>query len=247
MNSGPETPQPAESTSTVELLAWFEVNKSRLVAAIGIFLALALVLYIWNYAAQQKELRSNDALLALNVAFNAPTNRPPASSSELVKVATDYAGTKAAERAALLAASALFSEGKFAEAQSAFDKFQTDYPGGLLAPSAALGAAAALESQGKAAEALAAYQAITTRFPTSSVITQAKLALGRLHEQKQQLAEAYKLYDEIAKPGTYSTWTDQAAQRKELLLRKHPELGKTNAPPAAKLPPPAGAPPSTTK
>ncbi len=247
MNSGPETAQPVESTSMVEILAWFEVNKTRLVAGAGALLVLALVVYAWNYARDQRELRSNDALLALNVSFNAPTNLPPAASGDLLKVAREFPGTKAAERATFLAASAMFTEGKFAEAQAQFEKFQTDFQGSRLCPSAAIGAAVALESQGKTAEALTAYQTFPTRYPGSSVLTQAKFALARLNEEKKQFSEAYKLYEEVAKPGTFSTWADQAAQRKEQLLMKHPELGKTNAPPAIKPPPPAGAPQSTTK
>lgn len=253
MNSGPEMTQAVESTTMVEVLAWLEVNKKRLAIGAGILLALALVAYVWNYARDQRELRSNDALLALNVSFNAPTNLPPATSGDLLKVAREFQGTKAAERASFLAASALFAEGKFAEAQSQFEKFQTEVPGSRFNPSAAIGAAVAVESQGRTAEALTAYQSIATRYPNSSVLTQAKFAMARLHEEKKQLAEAYKLYEEVAKPGTFSTWADQAAQRKEQLSLKHPELGKTNAPPAIKppplveTPPPAGAPPSIKK
>ena len=231
----------------VEILAWFEVNKNRLLACAGIMLALAFVGYAWNYARNQRELRSNEALLALNVSFNAPTNLPPASSADLLKVANDFPGTKAAERASFLAASALFTEGKFAEAQAKFEKFQTDFPGSRLNASSAIGTAVALESQGKTAEALTAYQNFSARYPASGVLTQAKFALARLTEQKNQFAEAYKLYEEIGKAGPFSTWVEQAAQRKDHLLMKHPELAKTNAPLAIKLPPPAGAPPSATK
>ena len=231
----------------VEVLAWFEVNKKRLLTAAGILLAIAFVAYAWSYLQSQRELRSNDALLALNVSFNGPTNIPPAASGDLLKVAREFSGTKAAERASFLAASAMFSEGKYAEAQGQFEKFQADFPSSRLSPSAAIGAAVALESQGKTAEALTAYQTFPTRFPGSGVLTQAKFAQARLNEEKKQIAEAYKLYEEVAKSGSFSTWVEQAMQRKEQLSIKHPDLAKTNAPSVVKPALPAGAPTPAAK
>ena len=243
MNPGPEAQPQQESTLTVEFLAWFEVNKKRLATAGAALLGVAFVAYVWNYLAEQKEIKANDALLAMNVSLNGQTNIPPAKSTDLLKVASDFSGTKTADRAAFLAANALFAEGKFAEAQSQFDKFQSEHLGNPLAGPAAIGAAAALEAQGKVNEALAAYTAISSRYPNSSVVTQARFAAARLNEAKGQHAEAYKLYEDLSKATSFSVWVAEASQQKETLARKFPDLAKpkavitTNAPVL-----PAGAP-----
>ncbi len=248
MNPGPEASHQQESTSFVELLAWLEVNKKRLITVGAAGLGVAFVVYVYNYIADQKEARANEALLALNVSVTSQTNIPPAKSTDLLKVASDFAGTKTAERAAFLAATALYSEGKFAEAQAQFDSFQSRYAGSTLAASAAIGSAVALESQGKYNEALAAYQAIATRYPSSSVLNQSKFAVARLNEAKNNHPEAYRIYEELSKSTAYSAWVAEASQQKEQLAQRFPDLAKPKAPVVVSTnPPPAGAPPAPAK
>ena len=45
-----------------------------------------------------------------------------------MKIAVDYAGTSAGQRALLEGATALFTTGKYADAQTGFQKFLDAYP-----------------------------------------------------------------------------------------------------------------------
>lgn len=136
----------------------------------------------------------------------------------------------------LLAAEALFTEGKFTEATSQFERFTKEYPSSPLCAGAALGIAACLEAQNKPAEALTAYQAVTTRYAESPVTAQARLAVGRLHELAKHPDQALRIYDELSKPTSTSAWAGEARQRREALLKAHPELVPTNAVPALPTP-----------
>ena len=88
-------------------------------------------------------------------------NTIPVSASEFANVANQYRGTGAAERAGLLGAGALFTEGKYTEAQTEFNKFLSGYPDSSWAGEAAYGVAASLEALNKRDEALTAYQNVT--------------------------------------------------------------------------------------
>ena len=248
MNQGTEaSPQP-ESSAVIDILAWFEVNKKRLIYVGAAFLAIAFVAYSWKHVQDRKEAKANEALLSLNVSLTGQTNIPPAKSADLLKVASDFAGTKTAERASFLAATALHTEGKYAEAQAAFDRFQSEYPGSMLIANAAIGSAIALESQGKSNEALTAYAGVYARFPNSGVVSQAKYAAARLQDAKNSYAEAFKLVDELTKMTNYSGWLSDAEKLREALVSKHPELIKPKESAVVSTnPPPAGAPPVASK
>lgn len=207
-----------------------------------------------RYMREQKEVEASGELLALRATLVPSTNTPPVPSSAFVQVAQEFSGTAAAERARLLAASTLFSEGKYGEAETAFKGFQNDFPNSEWRATAAYGIATAQEAQNKP-EAVASYQSVATSFAKSAVADDAKLALARIHEQKNQPADALRIYNEMlaTRPGAQEAEAPNrtATARKEALLRAHPELNvNTNtAPanlsaPAANLPTP-GAPNET--
>jgi tetratricopeptide (TPR) repeat protein len=181
-------------------------------------------------------LAASDALLKLKTPLNAPENTTPPPASAYLKIAQEYSGTAAADRAGLLAAGALFSENKFTEAQAQFNKFIRDRPQSPFAPIAAYGVAACLEALGKQDEALASYQNLSVRYPNSSVLDDAKLSIARLYEAKKMPELALRAYDELMKSaaaGGMANAVSEAMARREDLVAKHPELAKTNAVPAA--------------
>ena len=222
----------------IEAMTWLEVNKKRLAVAAVAILVLGFAIYVWNHMQEQKEVAASSALLQLRPTGNSPTNMIPVPSGDFLKVSTEHQGTAAAERAKLLAASALFGEGKYSEAYTQFDNFIRDYPASPWAAEAAIGTAASLESQGKNDEALTAYQRVVTSYGSSSVANQARMAQARIHEAKNQPEMALKQYDDITKQAGSAGMTmagQEAFMKRQELLRKFPHLvpPPTNAPAAS--------------
>lgn len=225
---------PIEGQGMIEAMAWLEVNKKRLAVAAVVLLVAGFSIYVVRHMARQKEIDASAALIKLRVPMNAPTNQPPISSAEYLKVATTHAGTAAAERAQLLAAGTLFTEGKYAEAQTQFDAFLREHPASAWASEAAYGSAATLESLNKQDEALTAYQRVATTYSAQPVATQARMSIARIYEAKGNAAEALKIYEDLAKPsaGGMSMTSQQALMSRERILKKNPGLARpaTNSP-----------------
>ncbi len=225
----------SEATPTVtayEVLAWLETNKKQLIIAFAAAVVVGFAIGIYRYTVDQKELAASDALLKLKSTIGGDEAAASTDPSAFLKVAEQYSGTSAADRAVLLAAGAMFANGKYAEAQAEFSKFLRDQPQSPFAATAGYGVAAAVEAQGKRDEALTAYQNLAVRYPNSSVVEEAKLAVARIYEAKNQPELALRQYDELTKVGGLGVPNNDAASRREALLLKHPELAKTNAPAA---------------
>ncbi|HEX7859702.1 MAG TPA: tetratricopeptide repeat protein [Verrucomicrobiae bacterium] len=235
-----EQPQPTEvkgpqrEKDVYDLIAWLENNKKTVISVALLLVAVGFAIATMRYLRDQKEVRASGDLLALKAALTVPTNTAPVQANALAKVAQEHSGTAAAERARFLAATALFTEGKFAEAETAFKNFLGEFANSEWRAAAAYGVATAQEAQNKP-EAQASYQQVTTAYAKSSVADDAKLALARMHEAKNQPADALRIYNELTapKPGAQpgEPPNQVATERKEALLRKHPELN-TNAPAA---------------
>ena len=230
-----ETPRAKRESDIYDLLAWVETNRMKVLGGFIVLTLIGFGIATARYMREQKEVQASGELLALRATLMPNTNTAPVQASALTKVAQEFSGTAAAERARLLAATTLFSEGKYAEAEAAFKAFQNDFQNSAWRPTAAYGIATAQEAQNKP-EAVASYQSVATSFPKSAVADDAKLALARIHEQKNQPADALRLYNELltpragAQPGEPPNRT--ASERKEALLRAHPELNtNTNAAP----------------
>jgi tetratricopeptide (TPR) repeat protein len=212
-----EPQQPPRETDVYDLLAWFELNKGKVAAVALLLVALGFGIAIVRYT---KQLRPTVVT---------PTNQTPPQASAFLRVAEDFSGTRAAERAKLFAATTLFSEGKYAEAQNAFNEFLAQHRGSQWAGTAELGVAAALEAQGKTNEALAAYQTVANTYANTVAAEEAKLAMGRLYEARQQPEQALRLYNELAPANPMMPGRDEAASRREALFRQYPHLN-TNRP-----------------
>jgi len=231
------------STSTdslLKLLAWLDQNKKRVGLIAGaVVLAVALIALIFYYQSQ-KEVRASEALSNVRKPFNPSIPAPPDTAQAFLKVAQDYEGTKAAGRALLEAASLLYGEGSFTNAEAQYKRFLNDYPDSPFLPQGMLGLASTLDAEGKSSEAMAKYEELRRRFPNDSVIDETKLALARIYE-RQNPSEAYKLYGELVGLGSQSGVGSEAGMRMADLVEKHPEL--TNAPPTTTVTPAKSTPP----
>ena len=230
----------------VAFQAWLEVNKKRLlVGTVAAILVLFVAVLVVQRRAQQEELASK-ALSDLRVPFSAAAPIPPGTAEALVKLATDYRGTKAASRALLLSAGVQFStytDPGYNEANKLFSQVLQDYPNAPWAAEANLGIAACLGALRKTNEAVLKYEEIRKRFTGSPILDDAKLALARLYEG-QKPEEAVKIYDELTKAGIASMSSGmpaasamEANARMEDLVKRNPALAKLkeslNPPPVA--------------
>ncbi|HEY1171979.1 MAG TPA: tetratricopeptide repeat protein [Verrucomicrobiae bacterium] len=229
---------PAAPDISLQLETFVEVYKKQ----IGIVILAGAILGTVGYAytANQKKKENAASTALAMVELNLPQPAPGGKAAEpkpedFFKVAADFAGTAAAERAILHGAVALFEADKFAEAQQKFEEFSAQYPASEAKATAELGVAASLEAQKQLDKAAEAYQRVITSYATQSEATQAKLGLASVHEQKGQAAQALKLYEEVGtvRPGTQpGGWSNEANSRKERLLAAHPELAVTAPAPA---------------
>jgi predicted negative regulator of RcsB-dependent stress response len=223
------------STRSIEWLAWVEVHKKQLVVGALVVSILCGGVVIQRWHRRESEREASAALLRVEMASaKDPRQRGPAAS-ELQRVASEHAGTRAAVRAHILAAEALFRDGHFQEAKTEFDLVVGKAGDDSLAATAAFGAAASLEAMGKLDEALGAYQDVTLRHGTAGVASQARLALAGLHEQRGDAVQALRSYNELTN-ATASPWRGEALLRREALLARHPELATTNAAPGVSFP-----------
>jgi len=225
----PEEQQPAPDL-TLSVLTWLEENKKTLGIGFAVVSALVVTLIVQKNLSASAEAGANQALLA---ALTPGAKGTGASAADLSKIAAQHPGTAAAERSEFLAATKLFEDGKYAEAQKAFEAFNQAHPDSPLGGMSTYGAASALDAQDKGAEAIAAYGRFLSGFATDPLAGQARLAKALVHESLKQHREALALYDEAARDAT-SMAGQEASSRKAALIQAHPELAPatTNAPAA---------------
>jgi predicted negative regulator of RcsB-dependent stress response len=167
-----------------DVLAWLEVNKKKVALSAVVLVLIGFAIATIRYFKQQKEENASAALLALKPTLTPQTNVPPVQASALLKVADEYAGTAAAERAHILAGTAFFSEGRYADAEKEFSQFVKDHPDSPWVAEAAYGVATSQEAQKKTADAQASYQRVATAYATSPLADDANLALARIYESQ---------------------------------------------------------------
>ncbi len=225
----PEEQQPSADL-TLSVLTWLEENKKTLAIGFAVVSAAAVTLIVQKNLKASAEAEANQALLA-TLGTSAKGVGP--SAADLAKVASQHSGTAAAERSEFLAATKLFEDGKYAEAQKAFEAFNQAHADSLLGAAATYGVASALDAQNKTAEAIAAYGRFISGFGSDPLAGQARLSKALIHESLKQYSEAISLYDAAAKDAT-SMAGQEASSRKAALLQAHPELtpATTNAPAA---------------
>jgi tetratricopeptide (TPR) repeat protein len=227
-----------QADSFLRLVAWLDQNRKRaalwaLAVAAVVLIAIAVISY-----QVQKEERASKALSSVRAPFSPTAVNPADTAESYLKIAKEHEGTKAGSRALLLAATARFTEGKYADAQKLFEQFSREYRDSPWLAQAMFGIASSLDAQQKPAEALAKYEELRRRFPNEAVIDETKLALARVYETQNRLVDAYKLYDELVKGNPYGGGlTAEAGLRQAELVEKYPDLKTNQAPVVSSAPP----------
>lgn len=215
------SPNSEESPGWIEFLAWLEVHKQKLLLGGAGILLISAVLYVAKWGADQKEQAGGAALYELQAK---QSQEDDVKAEEFLALSETYAGTTAAGRALLLAARAHFVNGQFDQAQDLFEQFQTlDDSNGFL-DTALYGIAACYDATGKLEEAKSAYQSVAESFPNTPIAAQAKLAIAGIYEDQSKMEEALDLYKELDRPGVPSSYTARASERRDKILKEHPEL-----------------------
>ncbi len=195
-----------------KLWPWIEANKIRLIVGTGIIIVVVFLYSFFSWQREQNEIAAGTALTQLTL-----SNPADASAGELagpyLKIAGEYPGTLGGRRAWLQGATALFTTGKFADAQVQFQKFLDTHPDGDFSASAALGVAASLEAQGKLDLATGAYQRVINGFTDIVAANAAKFALARIYEQQGKYSDALNFYESIARATPGSPLAQEAAMR----------------------------------
>ncbi len=217
-------PPPNETGPGFDFLTWFELNRPRIIAGVGVVVVGVLVFLFIRWQHEQSE---NAASSALSTVLNGSGSSSQPTGAALLALADAHSGTKAAERARLLGAGRLYVEGKYGEAQTQFDKFTIDYPESPLLNTALLGLASSLDSQNKTNEALTAYQRLISTAPNDPISARARLSKARIHEALNQAATAVALYDELSRSQTAGELGQEAAVLRARLVAAHPELDTT--------------------
>ena len=230
--------QDAHAEILFKLWPWLEANKNRLIGALVAVIVVMGVLYFISTQREQREVDAGQALTLLMV-------KPPASGQSaeaFAQVASKYAGTAAGQRALLQAGAALFSAGKYADAQAQFQKFLDATTAGPLAATAQLGVAASLEAQNKTDVAVSAYQRVISLFAGTGSVPEAEFALGRIAEQQNKLTEAETHYENAARAAMGGSLAQEAAVRASQLKTKLAAAAPKPAAAPAVTPKPAAAP-----
>lgn len=208
----------------IQLQTWAETRRKQIGIGSSVLLVVAFVLYTNDHLQAAKRRDAEAALFALNAAAKPSESPKPVAAADYLKVASEYAGTPTAERALLLAAGALFTENKYPEAEKRFQQFIADFPASPFVRQARLGVAASQDAQGNADAALAAYEQLIAAGAGTSEGNQAKLAAALLYDGKSQADKALKYYDELMRANPPVVWRQEAAMRREGLLKRHPQL-----------------------
>jgi predicted negative regulator of RcsB-dependent stress response len=217
-----------------KLWPWLEANKNRLIGGAAVVVIAAGVYYFISARHDQNEINAGQALTQLLVS-PVSNGTPEQSAVALSKLAADYAGTAAGQRAQLQAAAAYFNAGHYPDAQAQFQKALDASPSGALAATAALGLASSLEAQGKLDDATTAYRKVTTQFADSASAVPAKFALGRIAEQQGKFAEASAIYQELSRNNLAGSLASEAALRVLELKSKIPAASKPTVQPAVPI------------
>lgn len=211
--------------------AWFEANKKQTLWSAGGILVLGVIVAFFLYRQNEAEVAASEALSNVSVPQMTGAGSRGDIAEAYLKVAAAHPKSGASARALLLAAGSFFVEGKYAEAQTQFERFRREHSDSPFLGEALLGIAACLDAQqGKTREAIAAYKDLIDHRPGDVVLPQARFALARLHDAQNEPEQARNLFEEVERTDPYGSLGDEARMRLEELKAKYPKLMAATTP-----------------
>jgi len=203
------------------LYVWFDANRKNVMvgAVVVLVAAFGISYFIWNK--NEKQVKAGESL-SKNLMEPLLSGGAAVSPEALLKLASAHAGEPAGAQALLMAGGAYFSQGKYAEAQTQFERFGREYAGNQFMPQSLLGRAACLEAQGKVDDAAAAYKNLMDRYPNASTAPQARFAVAASYAAQGKNEQAINLYEEVIRNDPESTIAKEARYRGIELKMKMP-------------------------
>jgi len=233
----------SHSDQALRLMAWLEVNWRRAAGMLAAIIVVGVVVAFFVWSGNEKERKASGALSSLLITTNA------VPSAQLLAFAREQEGSGAAVRATLLAATALFNENRYQEAQAQFEAFLGMAPPDSLIPEARYGIASCKEAQGLVEAAIVDYQAIVENPASGNVVPQARFELGRLYQDQGKLDLARTQFELLARDRG-SSLAAEAVMRLQTLPRPEPVAPLSPTTPIIKIPsaaPASNATPSTSQ
>lgn len=204
--------QDAPAAYFYKLWPKIEANWIRIALGGGVIIVVAMLISFYSWQRDQKEITAGKALTQFMM--SAPRNVTVSQQADnYLKIAGDYQGTSAGQRAWLQGAAMLFAEGRYADAQTQFQKFLDAHPDSFFAGQAALGVATSLDAQGKTDLAAGAYQRVINISSDLTVANAAKFALAQIDERQGKLADAMNLYEDVMRSNPNSSLGSEAGLR----------------------------------
>jgi predicted negative regulator of RcsB-dependent stress response len=200
----------SHSEQWLRLLAWLEDNWRRLAAVASGVIVVGIVVAFVLWQGGEKQRSASEALSLLLVKAEGATG------DGLAQFAAEHTGTEAGTRALLLAAGALFTEGRYPEAQARFEEFLREAPVSPLTFKARLGIAACKEAQGQVDAAIQDYQALVENPGSGNVLQPARYALGCLYVQQGRPELARVQFQELARATGSALAAEAQARLREL-------------------------------
>jgi predicted negative regulator of RcsB-dependent stress response len=196
------------------LFKWWpqiEANKNRIITGAIIIAVVILGYSFYSWHNQQNRIAAGEAVTGALVSL------PPGSDISQVAnmylgISDQYGSTIAGQRALMQGASALFMAGKYADAQSAFQRYLDNHPDDQFAGQAALGVAKCQESLGKLDAAEGTYQHVINDLADEEAVFAAQFSLAQIYLQQQKNDKAAQLLQKVAQGDRYGALGNEAAQ-----------------------------------
>ena len=222
----------SQDTLTLYLLKLWpavEANKNRIIGGAAVVLLAILAVLFLSWHKEQQEINAGEAFSQMITSLR-PNTSPASLADNYFKIAGDYSGTLAAQRALLQGASTYFSAARYADAQIQFQKFADTYPQSTLLPVALFGLAACQDAQGNLNAAADAYKNVVNTYGTAATAIPAKYALAGIYVRQGKLKDAITYFQEIARTAQGSTMGQQAAEQAVELSTQIPAPAAMPAP-----------------
>ncbi len=177
------------------LASWFKTNQRIVSVGLG-GIALAVVGgFVWQKSAETKIQNAERAFFQ---AQSATSQNPGSAVQELDKVAIRYAGTSAGDRASLLLAQSLMTQGKTADALKKLEALSSSGGASRLGATLQTLMAAAYEGLNRPSDAAKAYLAAAATSVGDAKI-QREADAARAYSSAGNTTEALRIWTELAR------------------------------------------------
>lgn len=228
------------------LFKWWpqiEANKNRIITGAIVIAVVVLGYSFYSWHHEQNQIAAGEAVTGALVSLPAGSDISQVANMYL-GISDQYGGTIAGQRALMQGASALFMAGKYADAQSAFQRYLDNHPDGEFSGQAALGVGKCLESQGKINDAAGAYQHVISDMADEEAIFVAQFSLAQIDLQQQKYDAAAQLLQKVMQGDRYGVLGNQAAQLLNSMQSRAPAPAPAAVPAAPAATPATGTQPA---